>query len=254
MNQHLTVYACGSPIRQAIMQSIAKGSPSNQFIPDPNPIYQGGNSIIWGLIRGADKLMEQTKASGNDFYQIDNGYFGRNIYYRMTKNQFQLTEINHCDDMRYKKIFSEIGFSILPWQEKRTGPIVICLSSSFLFGFYKINIDQYLQDLISKIRTFTDRPIVIREKFTEGIDQAINDAWCVITHVSASALDALRLGIPVITTGYCAATPLATPIDQINDPYMPDHREALFASLAWGQFTQSEFESGFAWKAIQNIR
>ena len=100
MNQHLTVYACGSPVRQAVMESIAKGTPSSQFIPDPNPTYQGGNSIIWGLIRGADNLMRQTKVSGHDFYQIDNAYFGRNTYYRISKNQFQLTAINHQDDMR----------------------------------------------------------------------------------------------------------------------------------------------------------
>ena len=78
----------------------------------------------------------------------------------------------------------------------------------------------------------------------------IADAWCVVTHVSAAALDALRLGIPVVTTGECAATPLATPIAEIDNPRMPDGRESLFSTLAYGQFTQEEMRSGLAWNVV----
>ena len=97
----------------------------------------------------------------------------------------------------------------------------------------------------------TDRPIQLRSKETlTSIDQEIIDAWCVVTHVSAAALDALRLGIPVVTTQQCGATPLATPIDEIDNPRMADGRESLFSTLAYGQFSPEEMRAGWAWKVV----
>jgi hypothetical protein len=58
------------------------------------------------------------------------------------------------------------------------------------------------------------------------------------------------MGIPVVTTGQCAASPLATPIDEIANPKLSDGREDLFATLAWGQFNLEEMKNGFAWQTV----
>jgi hypothetical protein len=120
-----------------------------------------------------------------------------------------------------------------------------------LFGFYGLDIRQWTDVVVRQIRQVSDRPIVLRGKrAAQPIEQAIADAWCVVTHLSAAALDALRLGIPVVTTGECAATPLATPMSKIEDPRMLDGRERLFATLAYGQFTPQEMHAGLAWKLV----
>jgi hypothetical protein len=72
-----------------------------------------------------------------------------------------------------------------------------------------------------------------------------------VTHVSAAAIDALRIGVPVVTTADCAATPLATPIEDIESPLTGMDRRPLFSSLAYGQFTPQEMASGFAWETVQ---
>ncbi len=239
----MNAYSCASPIRFPVINAIAKGSYASVF-SESNPKYRSGNSIVWGLIRGAKEIMLETKKAGYNFFHVDNAYFGRNAYYRVTLNALQLSQLpNKVIDNRYRVILSQLNKNILPWKTKRNGPIVLCPSSNFLYEFYESNLDFWIQNTISKIRYFTDRPIIIRHKELipkDDIDSDISDAWCVVTHVSAAGLDALRLGIPVVTTGICASSPLATPIDKIDCPLLPDGREILFSYLAWGQFSLEE--------------
>jgi len=227
-----------------IVEALALGAKATKFIPDPNPHYEGGDSIVWGLIRGADTIMLKTRESGNDYFQLDNAYFGRNIYFRVTKNALQLTYLpNKVVDNRYKYVLSQLGKSILPWKKERNGPIVICPSSNFMYQFMGTTIEIWLKTVIEEIRKYSDRPIVIRFKEVmpkDNIDEEICDAWCVVTHVSSAALDALRLGIPVVTTGSCAASSLATPIPEIESPKQEYGRDELFSLLAHGQFMKEE--------------
>jgi len=244
MSNQIVAYGCGSPIRLPIVQALATGSAANAFIPNASPTYQGGDSIVWGLIRGAHEIMQQTRQNGCDYFQIDNAYFGRNKYFRVTPNALQLTHMPKAViDDRYQFIFKMLGKSIMPWRKERNGPIVICPSSEFLYGFYGTTLQAWIHSVTTELKKFTDRQIVIRYKELmpkDDIDEAIQDAWCVVTHVSAAALDALRLGVPVITTGECAATPLATPLSEINNPRLSEGREMLFSLLANYQFTPEE--------------
>ncbi|AGG32699.1 hypothetical protein D521_0129 [beta proteobacterium CB] len=244
MGRALVAYGCGSPVRLPIVESLALGAGANKFIPFANPSYQGGDSIVWGLIRGAPKIMFDTVQNGCDYFQIDNAYFGRNIYYRVTLNALQLSWIpSSVVSDRYKLILNQFGKTILPWKQKRNGPIVICPSSDHLHHFMGGTLESWVSSVIAEIKKYTDRPITVRYKELmpkDDIDAEIHEAWCVVTHVSAAALDALRLGIPVIVTGECAASPLSTPIQEIERPFLSNGREELFSLLACGQFTPEE--------------
>jgi hypothetical protein len=244
MSTLLHAYGCGSPIRLPIVEALASGSGANQFISDPNPVYQGGDSIVWGLIRGADEIMSKTKENKCDFFQIDNAYFGRNIYYRVTLNALQFSRIPpSVINNRYELILNQLNKPILPWKVRRNGPIIICPSSEFLYSFFGTTLEDWINSVIDELKKFTDRKIVIRYKEMipkDDIDDEISDAWCVITHMSAAALDALRLGIPVVVTGECAASPLSSNFEEIERPRFFDGRNELFSLLACGQFTPEE--------------
>jgi len=240
----LCAYGCGSPIRLPIVKALAIGSSADKFIADANPAYLGGNSIIWGLIRGADKLMYETIFNGFKYYQTDNAYFGRNLYFRVTCNALQLNYLpQSIIDNRYKYILNYLGKTIHPWKRLRNGPIVICPSSHFQYQFMGTSLEDWIKVVIDELKKITSRPIKVRYKELmpiDDIDKDINDAWCVVTHVSASALDALMLGIPIVTTGDCAASSLATDIKDIESPFLGEGRDELFSLLANGQFTQEE--------------
>jgi len=248
MARLLHAYGCGSPIRLPIIQSLAIGSGANRFISIANPDYQGGDSIIWGLIRGAPKIMLDTNQNGCDFFQIDNAYFGRNIYYRVSLNALQLSWMpTSVVSDRYKIILNQLGKTLMPWRQKRDGPIVICPSSDHLHNLFGSTVESWVSSVVAQIKKYTDRPITVRHKelVPKGdIDAEIYEAWCVVTHVSAAALDALRLGIPVVTTGQCAASPMSTPIQEIERPLLSNGREELFSLLACGQFTPEEMIQG----------
>ena len=248
--RELNAYGCASPIRLPVTAALAAGACADAFFPEANPAYRGGDSIVWGLIRGAAEVMNSTADSGNDYFQIDNAYFFREKYFRVTKNSLQLCKIDTVDHSRYLKVLREAKLEVYPWKIRRGDEILVCPSSEFLFGFYKTNMEAWVKETVEKIRTFTDRPIRVRKKHIGGIDEDIANAWCLVTHVSAAGLDALRMGIPVVTTGQCAASPLATPIDEIANPKLIDGREDLFATLAWGQFNLEEMRNGFAWLTV----
>jgi len=257
MTRKIFAYGCGSPIRLPVVKSIAHGSLANDFIANPYPFYRGGDSIIWGLIRGANEIMIQTRQSGFNYYQIDNAYFGRNLYFRVTENALQ---INHLPKIvinnRYKLILDQIDKKILDWKRKRNGPIVICPSSDFLFRYMGTSCDLWIDSVVRELAKITDRPYVVRYKESMAkneIESEINNAWCVITHVSAAALDALRIGIPVVTTANCAATCLSTPLSQIENPIMLDGREELFSLLANSQFTKEEMFNSNIIKVVQEL-
>ena len=257
MNKPLFAYGCGSPVRLPIIESLAIGSSASKFIPIANPAYQGGDSIVWGLIRGAPKIMFDTNHNGCDFFQIDNAYFGRNIYYRVSLNTLQLSWMPaSVVSNRYRLILNQLGKKILPWRQKRNGPIVVCPSSDHLHRFFWGTLESWVSSIIVEIKKYTDRPITVRYKelMPNGdIDAEIHEAWCVVTHVSAAALDALRLGIPVITTGVCAASPLSTQIQEIENPFLGNGRDELFSLLACGQFTPDEMIKNKVLDAVRSL-
>jgi hypothetical protein len=51
--------------------------------------------------------MVETRGSGRDFFQVDNAYFGRNIYFRVTQNALQINYLpSKVIDNRYKFILN----------------------------------------------------------------------------------------------------------------------------------------------------
>ena len=246
----LNVYGCGSPIRLPIAEAMAQGSGAVNFLPQADPTYVPGNSIVWGLIRGARNIIESTISNHCDYYQMDNAYFGRDVYYRITRNGLQLSKLANRDESRLNLQFKSLNLKFENWKKRRGDNILICASSEDLYRFYQTTADDWISSTISKIRRYTDRPIVIRKKQLFGIEDAVKNSWIVVTHSSAAAIDALRFGIPVIITEESAAMPLATKFSEIENPRITANRRTLFSTLAWGQFTMEEMRNGFAWTVV----
>lgn len=171
---------------------------------------------------------------------MDNGYFGRNKYFRITKNANQVTDLSVRTPERFERIKKNVQFR--PWNRGRK--IILALSTEHLYKFHGMDIKKYTDDTVSKIRQFSDRKIVVRPKEANyPIEEDLKDGWCLVTHTSCSALDALQWGVPVITTGECCAKPVSGKIENIENLELPE-REPLFWHLAWNQFTVNELAEG----------
>jgi hypothetical protein len=237
-------YACGSPIRQPIVKAAAKAVDA-PFHPEANPVYKGGDAIVWGLIRGSRPLIDQIKSAGHTYYHMDNGYFGRNSFFRLQKEANQYTgPITYTDPSRWERMAKIFGYKFRPWNKDGKN-IVLALSTEHLFKFYGDDLKAYINRTVAEIRKHTDRPIIIRhKKNSTPIEDELLDCFALVTHTSASALDAFRMGVPVFTTGECCAKPLSLQdLSKIETPIYPA-REPLFWDLAWRIFSPNELARG----------
>ena len=235
-------YACGTPIRKQYVQAAAEsvGAP---YHPEADPKYLGGDAIVWGLIRGSPRLIGEIRKAGCNYWHMDNGYFGRNHLFRITKNANQRTDLIERPADRWEKIRDMFKIEMKPWQKGRK--IIVALSTEHLYKFMGTDLQTWKNETLSILRKHTDREIIVRAKNDPlPIENMLLDCHALVTHTSASALDALRAGVPIFTTGECCARQLALQdLTKIEEPIYPE-REPLFRHLSYCMFTKDELRKG----------
>lgn len=152
---------------------------------------------------------------------IDMGYWGRreggshNGFHKVSISNRHPTayfqRIQHPPDR-----FRHFNIEIEPW--KKDGKHILLAGmgdkAAFVEGF---RTSEWERAAIAEIRRYTDRPIIYRPKPSwrtpesipgaemvladnQKLDDALRDCWCVVTHHSNLAVDALVKGIPVFTS------------------------------------------------------
>jgi hypothetical protein len=202
--------------------------------------------------------IRQAMDEGRTFYYIDNAYFGnhdRKNYFRMIKNHVHDTRpvISRPRDR-----LDQLNITIKPFQPGRK--ILLAPPSAKSFVLWNIDQDQWIQETIAEIQKHTDRPIEVRVKRkredrmkSNTMEEALEDAHCLVTYNSVSAVEALMLGKPAITLGPNAAGVLSLhDLSLIEKPYIPteDEREAWLRHLSYSQFNFTEMSDGTAWRIV----
>ena len=99
----------------------------------------------------------------------------------------------------------------------------------------------WVNETVSKVKEYTDRPIIISSKEKNPIHQVISDAWVIVTDHSNSAIDALMGGVPIIMTNPARKY---GKIENIEDPLFD---QGILNTLCHNQWTIAEIKSGKAW-------
>lgn len=226
-----------------------------------------------GILRGNAHLFNMAKEQNLDVYYIDHAYFGRGYkspyWMRITKNGFvQNIMLPDIDTDKYEKHF-DLNFTDYNFKNKKN--ILVLPPSNIVSKVFKQT--EWEKKTINEIRKYTDRPIVVRRKHGPSIDnilinaikskneevyersleEELNDTYCVVAFNSTVALDALKMGIPVICERYCAAYPLTHSFDEIED-LKEKERSKLFKSLACGQYTLEEAANPKTFKFLNNVK
>jgi len=204
---------------------------------------------------------EQAKKHGLDWYYIDTGYIGNGIgkktWFRVTKNAHQNTgPIIDRRDARLQKLQLDTTryargnrIMIVPPDDK------VCTQ----FGIESSQV--WLDQVIDKIKHFTDREIIIRSRpasryvrqtsnrFIDALQEDIN---AVVVLNSNCAVESVMHGIPVICLGESAAQPLAGALEQIDS--LPDLDQGeiwrWLRHLSYCQFTKKEMQFGICWRIL----
>lgn len=168
---------------------------------------------------------------------------------------------------------------ITPWRTNGTH-ILICLQRDGSFAVRDIDQMKWLHKTVKKIRSVTERPIVIRGKkeisseWQPKIKELIlnyknvlcsnpeNDllkdiegCWAAVVLTSTIDIELVLNGIPVFTNNERSFTYGLgnNDISNIESPILGSNRNSLFYKLAYSQWNISEMRSGIIWKRIKNF-
>ena len=213
--------------------------------------------VLRGVVRR--KEMAVCRAAGRDFYYIDTGYFGngrKKTYHRITHNNVQ--NIGPIID----RPGDRLGATGVQFRKFRGGTnILVAPPSQKLLNLYDIVLEDWLENVQTEIKKYTDRPIVLRTKqgrstrvTTDTMEMALDqDVHCLVTYSSIAAGEALLLGKPAITLGPNAAGALCSQtLAEIENPHIPtlDEVDAWARHMAYCQFTEAEMRDGTAWRIL----
>ena len=187
------------------------------------------------------------------FYYADYGYFHRVRHLRVTRNAFQHDGVSGLASMNR---FFNLGIPLKPW--RRSGNhIIVCPPDDGFAKLHGFREASWLDKVVGDLRQSTDRKILIRnrvgaERNPRPLSADLRGAWALVTYTSNAAVDAIVAGIPVITTGRCAATSMGL-MDpkQIEDVRTDGDREPWAARLAGNQWTLDEIKAGACWRYLK---
>lgn len=208
-------------------------------------------------------------ADQNKFIYIDHAYLNRKQYNKLNPSFRVICNNLHPDYLindgpdRFRKN------NLNPKKISSNGDnIILCLPSLV----QQDTLDFHVNDLIYKIRSFTDRTIEIRARkhgkklyhefnnasnicFSkdELFEDSLKNSWCCISLNSVVGVRSLYYGIPV----FCVLTDPASSsahidFSKIEEPKCHDTIN-LFKHIAWCEYSFSEIENGYALNSINKF-
>lgn len=194
-----------------------------------------------------------------DWYEIDHAYWKRYEYHRITHRRLWCDGSGEPDYARFERL----GVEIRPPHTTGKYVLLALQSDQFYTRWTSLTLRDYVEKMRRNVRRLGRRNLRLRWKplgrmrHQRPLAEDLAGAWIVVTHSSAVALEALAFGLPVIVTErtFCAGR-LATPWDQLEEPYRPstEARRELFARVAGCQYTLDEMRSGEAWERLSGNR
>lgn len=212
------------------------------------------------MVEATRPLWRQAQAAQQAWYYLDNAYFdgARGTHFRVARNALQASGRGPADWARA----NALGLRSQAWQRGGRDVVVCPQSEWFMAGLcdWPGGAVGWLETVLRTLKAHTDRPIVVRHWVRDKAQAAANlgedlrSAWALVTHMSAAANEALLAGVPVFTTGICAATVMgSSELELIERPRRPDGRDAWAAALAGAQWTEAELRDGTAWRALHGL-
>ena len=197
-------------------------------------------------------LLKQAQDERRNWYYGDKAYFGRDVYYRITKNAYMHNTEGEPDYDRWARL----DIKVQPW--RNGNHVLICPQSEPFYKLHGLNQRQWIQQVTDKVRKHTDRPIKYHYKASDAsaevkFRRAVQDAWAVVVYTSMAGVQAAIHGVPCFATDVnCTSARFgSTELSKIETPTRPDNREHMAAVLAANQWTLDEIASGMAWERIK---
>jgi hypothetical protein len=229
------------------------------------------HAVMYGLEGQAPRIFRDYQRAGRLVF-VDLGYWGRREggrwtgYHKVVVNERHPTAYfqrrKHAPDRA-----ARLDVRAKPW---RTGGshVLLCGMSDKGAQACGFAPEQWERETIRALRQVTDRPILYRPKPSwygarplpgtnyspreDTFEQALHDAWCVVSHHSNCNVDGLLAGVPSFCVEGVAAPLSETNLARIETPRRPEGREQWIADLAYTQWTVDEIAQGKAWRHLKD--
>lgn len=243
----MLVYSNGGQKCQLVSEAFAEGS--NSRVVRVSDGLQAGPVAIYGTMRGSMDIINAARSDGREWYYIDNGYFGRGNYFRVTRGGFQVT--HNEQPITLHSVYRHT----IPWQEWRKGGshiLVVQQSSIWYQQHGQISREAWTERVVTQLSQYTKRKIRLRAKNSKRpLWDDLSNCWAVVTFTSNVAVDAIVAGVPAFVTGESAAKPLAlSDLSEIEAPLRKGKRIKWAATLVANQWSLDEMRDGTCWKAL----
>lgn len=228
--------------------------------------------IVWGLRGNAITVWETYRRRGIPVIVADWGYYARGCTINpgpVPRYQFSIGCLNWLPPIAMPDDRArEIGL-IAPEKQAPKGETILFAGQSPGDPQHNMNVLQYAQQTIRQIRFWTDRRILYRAhpwyshyrvgEFNEApadrrIEESIANAYCMVTHSSTSAFEAMRQGVPVFcepSAMYADGAITELTHENIVDPPQVD-AQAVLNRVAYGQWTHEEFAEALPFRFACN--
>jgi len=237
-------------------------------------------AIFQGLIRGTKAVHDVCVRDNRDWYYFDQPYFFSNDYkqsdtgdtwYRICKNNTQKNYIekSRAVNTRFEVLMNRIPqncrdeLTPQPWQYE--GKHILVIPPSYHTArWYGIDRIEWEKDIVKKLKRYTRKDIVVRQKFKDDKDWSpdrketplsddLKDCYAMVSFHSMCAVHAVMAGVPSFCSEHSPAYPVSlglNELDQIKDPLYTGERNDWVKSLMCAQFTLDEMQKGRAWSHL----
>jgi len=226
---------------------------------------------FWGFMRNTKKIVDVSKQKDIPFFFVDHAYLYHrkhsayrrlgdmeNCIYRVVKNNYVINKITDTNETRYldlkQRYSTDDELDILDWK-KDGSHILVFPPSHWLCKMLGLNDEEMLNNSINTLKKYTDREIRVRLKKPDGkynpvpLEEDLKNCHAVVSFQSSAAAKAIIKGIPSFTMygDYSSVSPLSLKdLSKIETPIYPENRYEWLCNLANHQFYQSEIQSGYA--------
>lgn len=212
-------------------------------------------TVLIRNIKNNQNLIKFKLSNNLPFWFIDSGYTNflydkGKPWHRIVYNHIHHSSTSQCfpaDRLQYLPSFPR------PWRKDGKAILVIESSDDYL-RLFGTNLNHWKATIKKQITTYSKLPIEFRKKdinrkTRSSLYQELknrDDIYCVITESSAAAIEAIWLGIPVITLNrHITNTVSRSKIQDINNLYRGPIGDWL-CELTYSQFSFQEIRDGTA--------
>lgn len=268
------------PVFNAFRESVVKAGhqvvDGNWDMPDVAVIW----SVLWhGRMAQNAKVWEHFTKAGKPVIVLEVGGLIRNKTWKVGINGINGEAYFGHDTENTSDRLTKLKIKMQPWRPRTYQPKYILILGQNANSHQWRNMlpmQEWIEDIITKIRTVTDRDIRVRPHPRSGLndkwiketihnyndvyfnqprhiagsyddydfEKQLSDAWCVVNWSSNPATQAVLNGVPIFTGPESLAAPVANlNFKRIEDPDMPD-RQQWANDIAYTEWTVEEISQG----------